>query len=129
MKIEIQNGLPFVSVVLIYRNKNLHLDNVLLDTGSSGTIFPIDRVESIGLQPEPKDEIHRIRGVGGSEYVYQKQIDKLSIGNLNVRNFVIEIGPVDYGFNIQGIIGTDFLIKSKALLDFFHYELSTMENS
>jgi len=38
MKINIKYGLPFVALEVTFRGKNLRLGNVLLDTGSAGTI-------------------------------------------------------------------------------------------
>ena len=42
MMIRIQDGLPYVAMPLLYRNQQLELPNVLLDTGSAGTVFPAD---------------------------------------------------------------------------------------
>lgn len=39
MKMDVKYGLPFIEVVICYRGEELHLRNVLLDTGSAGTIF------------------------------------------------------------------------------------------
>jgi hypothetical protein len=125
MKIIIKHGLPFISAVLTYRQKELKIENILLDTGSGGTIFSTDLLNRIGLKPEPKDKIQRIKGVGGTEYVYQKQINFLSVGILSVNNFIIEIGAIDYGFDIQGIIGTDFLMKTEAVIDFKNLKLTS----
>jgi hypothetical protein len=42
MNIELKYGLPFVEVMICYRESELHLKNVLLDTGSAGTVFSAD---------------------------------------------------------------------------------------
>ncbi|MDC3413010.1 hypothetical protein NC797_09545 [Aquibacillus sp. 3ASR75-11] len=47
MKIHIQYGLPFVELEVTFRGNKLLLDNVLLDTGSAGTIFNANVVEKI----------------------------------------------------------------------------------
>jgi hypothetical protein len=39
MKIRVPDGLPFVKVTLIHQKKVLEIEDVLLDTGSAGTIF------------------------------------------------------------------------------------------
>ncbi len=124
MNITLINDLPFISVILMHRQHRLELDNILLDTGSGGTVFPTDIVSTINILPEPGDEIHRIRGVGGVEYVFEKQIDLLQAGELKVENFIIEIGQVNYGFNIQGILGIDFLIKTGAIINLGKLELN-----
>ena len=110
-------GLPYISARLGYRGRHVTLNKVLLDTGSAGTIFSTDQVAGIGLTYEPDDLVHRIRGVGGSEFVFTKQIDRIIAGRLSVEKFDIEIGAMDYGFQIDGIIGMDFLTRVGALID------------
>jgi hypothetical protein len=54
MKIYIQDGLPIVSLSLVYKGKVIRLDDVLLDTGCSTTIFDTDEVEEVGLTIDRK---------------------------------------------------------------------------
>ncbi|OQY36270.1 MAG: hypothetical protein B6243_03640 [Anaerolineaceae bacterium 4572_5.2] len=128
MKIRIESGLPFVTISLNYRGQQITLDKVLLDTGSMGTIFSADKMDAIDLLPEPDDFIHQIRGVGGSEFVFTKQVDFLKADALQVENFQIEVGAMKYGFDIDGIIGLDFLIETKAIIDFSQLELRTSKS-
>ena len=39
MIIRIRKGLPYVEAELFFRGKKILLENVLLDTGSAGTVF------------------------------------------------------------------------------------------
>ena len=126
MKIRLQDGLPFVTITLGYRGQQLLLDNVLLDTGSAGTIFSADKVASMGVQYEPEDMVHRIRGVGGTEFVFTKRMDRIRLDNLDVSSFEIEIGAMDYGYEIDGIIGVDFLIQVGAIIDLATLEIRTI---
>ncbi|MFZ5912036.1 MAG: aspartyl protease family protein [Chloroflexota bacterium] len=123
MRIRIRGGLPYISASIIYRNQQATLENVLLDTGSAGTIFSADRVGEIGLVYEPEDFVHRIRGVGGSEFVFSKQVDCLCVGELKVNWFEIEIGAMNYGFGLDGIVGLDFLTKVGAIIDLAALEI------
>ena len=117
MNITVSNGLPFTNLSLVHNNKELILERVLIDTGSAGSIFDVDDLAKIDLLPEPEDEIHTIVGVGGNEFVIQKRINKIQLGGIKLFDFSIEIGAVDYGFNIQGILGFNFLFKAKAIID------------
>ena len=87
MKIRLRDGLPYVVVSITHHGQQLTLENVLLDTGSVGTIFPTDKVLAIDLQYEAEDTVHRIRGVGGAEFVFAKKVDRLSMGELQVNDF------------------------------------------
>ena len=118
MKLRLVDGLPFVSAKLSYRGRSTLLEHVLLDTGSASTLFAIDHVQSIGFQLEPNDAVHRIRGVGGTEFVFTKQLDGLAVGNLAIDQFVVEIGAMDYGLPLEGILGMDFLLQTRAKINF-----------
>lgn len=117
--IRIVNGLPFVEVTISSGNKSVALQNVLLDSGSAGSLFSADRMLDIGLTPQPEDGLRVIRGVGGTEYVYTKGLSSLSIGNTTLRSFTVEVGAMNYGFEIDGLLGTDYLRKAGLLLDFY----------
>jgi len=117
VKLQLRYGLPFCSIKLIYKGKEMILDDVLLDTGSGGTVFKMDKVEEIGITIEEDDIIETISGIGGSEFVYKKHVDSISMGDLNLDNFKVEIGVMDYGFEINGIVGIDFLKSVGAVID------------
>ena len=117
MTIRIRDGLPYVTITLQYQGQSLDLANVLLDTGSAGTIFSADRVLDLGMQYEADDPIHRVRGIGGAEFVFSKRIDSLSLGELQVNDFDVEVGAMDYGIEMDGIVGLDFLMQVGAIID------------
>jgi len=122
MKIRIQSGLPFVTVTIAHRGRAITLENVVLDTGSAGSVFQTDRMTEIGIFPEPNDDIIQVEGIGGVEFVYTRQIEGVMAGELHVNDFVIEIGAMAYGFVFDGILGFDFLQQAQAIID-----LSTLE--
>ena len=47
VKFEYKYGLPFCEVIIEYQGNSINLDNVLLYTGSGGTIFKMDMVDKI----------------------------------------------------------------------------------
>lgn len=61
--------------------------------------------------------IYRISGVGGSEFVFSKTINSIKIGEKKTGNFTVEIGAMDYGFDLDGIIGLDLLQQMKAIIN------------
>ena len=124
MKISLQDGLPYGTATIEFHGKQLSLDNVLIDTGSGGTVFSADKLLAIDLQLEPEDFIHRIRGVGGAEFVFTKRVNLLSLGELAASDFEIEVGAMDYGFELNGIIGTDFLLQAGAVIDLANLDIS-----
>jgi hypothetical protein len=116
-KLVIENGLLLTDMELVYNDKPLKLNRVLVDTGSGGTIISSNLVETVGLVGEKGDTLYRISGVGGAEFVFLKVVDTLKVGNLVVNDFTIEVGAMDYGFDLDGIVGLDFLHEVGAIID------------
>lgn len=48
-------GLPFISMTVVFRGRELQLEKVLLDTGSASTLLNADIVREIGMVPEGND--------------------------------------------------------------------------
>lgn len=124
IKLDLKYGLPFCTVKLSYNGKSMNISNVLLDTGSGGTVFKMDVVEKIGITIEDDDVIETISGVGGSEFVYKKDVNSIALGDLELHNFKIEVGVMDYGFDINGILGMNFMKKAGAVIDLDKMEVS-----
>lgn len=117
MNIKSRYGLPFIDVVLSHKGKSLYFENFLIDTGSASTLISAEIAVQLDLGPEPNDIIREIRGVGGSEYVYEKCIEEIQCGSKCMENFKIQVGDMDYGFEMNGIIGYNFLKASKIQID------------
>ncbi|PLR75812.1 hypothetical protein CU633_19020 [Bacillus sp. V3-13] len=116
-KLFIKDGLLLTDIEVTYKGKLLRLNRVLVDTGSGSTIIKTDLAESIGIVAEENDMIYRISGVGGSEFVFSKTIDSIKIGEKETGNFTLEIGAMNYGFELDGIIGLDLLQQMKAIIN------------
>ncbi len=117
MQISLKDDLPFVAVTINYQGQSLTLPAVLVDTGSARTILAADLVAEIQITPAPDDTLYTIRGVGGTEVVFSRHINFIEVGDCRLSNFEIEVGGMDYGFEIQGILGMDFLRQAGAILD------------
>jgi hypothetical protein len=124
VKITIIQGLPFISVEINANKQSLVLERVLLDSGASDSVFKTDDLEKIGVFQEPNDLVQKMTGIGGDEYVIEKTISSLGIGELRASPFTIQLGAMDYGMKIDGIIGMDFLLKTGAKIDFGSMEIS-----
>ncbi|TFE19250.1 retropepsin-like aspartic protease [Cohnella luojiensis] len=111
------SDLPFIEIIVYYNNKSIRLPRVLIDTGSSSTILKLDLVEEIGLTVELDDVLGTISGVGGSEFVFFKTVDAIEINDFRIENFQVDIGTMNYGINIDGIIGMDFLLRARGIID------------
>ena len=117
MKIRLLGGLPYVTVSLAQSGRSLELEWVVLDTGSGASVFSADELLRLGIEGRPDDRIHRIAGVGGVEYVIGKRVEGIMLGDMELRDVEIHIGAMNYGFPIQGILGLDFLLQVRAVID------------
>lgn len=117
MKLELRESLLFASLTLVYRGARLEIDDILVDTGSSTTLFSIDSVAPLGIHLESTDSIRRIRGVGGVEYVFSRRVDAIAMEGHEAASVEIEFGALDYGFTMNGILGLDVLLRAGAVLD------------
>lgn len=113
-----------LSITLENREQSITLSQVVVDTGSVSTIFATEKVALIGLQVEPNDEIFIVRGVGGIESVVSKTISAITVeADVRIENFRVEVGAMDYGFDLDGIVGLDFLECVGAVLDIANVEI------
>lgn len=113
----LKDDLPFTTVTIAYQGAVLDIEHVLVDTGSATTILAADTVIAVQILPAPEDILHTIRGVGGTETVFTRRIDYLQVGEHKLSDFEIEVGGMDYGFEINGILGMDFLTRTSAIIN------------
>lgn len=100
---------------------------LLLDTGASKTVFDLAQIQEFSGK---KNEIHRTESVGlGAEKVETAlfNLSSLSIGELKIKNpeiAILDISHVNEAYKmagmpiIQGILGSDILMKTSAIIDF-----------
>ena len=124
MQLRLKSSLPFVTITIRHQGETAIIPDVLIDTGSASTILAADRLIHIGIEPAPEDILHTIRGVGGTEVVYLRKLDFLAVGDRELGEFEVEIGGMDYGFEINGILGMDFLKTSGAIIDLRKMEIN-----
>jgi hypothetical protein len=117
MRLRLKDSLPFVTLAGGHKGKTARITAVWVDTGSASTILAADYLAEIGIEPSPEDVLHTIRGVGGVEAVDLRRVNFLEVGERKVADFEIEVGGIDYGFEINGILGMDFLLTSGAIID------------
>jgi hypothetical protein len=67
-------------------------------------LLSADIADQVDIHPSHSDRLYIIRGVGGQEVVYSRKIDRIGVGQTQLASFDIEIGGMDYGFPINGIL-------------------------
>lgn len=126
MKLYYDYGLPFAEIELFNGDKSIKLSKVLIDTGSATTIISTETAIGLGLGPQPDDELNLVRGVGGVESVYEKHVESIILDTATLKNFKVDVGAMQYGFEIDAIVGMDILEQSKAIVNFYEMTLTPM---
>jgi predicted aspartyl protease len=124
MKFQMDDSLPLVSVEIEYAGQKKTFSNVLLDTGCSSTILDTDLCEEIGLMLDLENAITRkMYGIGGTEICIEQKVNGMNIGQFQLNNFTIQLGDVREMHGFDGIIGSDFFLEHKLIIDFENMEV------
>lgn len=127
MQLLVKYSLPFVNVIISDKGKAIDVPNVLVDTGSASTMLAADMLTKIDINPSAGDILHTIRGVGGVEVVYLRKVDIIKVGDRTIEDFDLEVGGMDYGFDINGILGMDFLTAAGAIINLKNMRLEFID--
>lgn len=117
MRLELRDGLLFASLSITYKGKTKKVENVVLDTGAAQSIVSPDAVEELGITVEPEDMIVTCYGIGGKQYAVAKRVNGISFGSFKLRDRTIDLGPVDFNGEINGLLGLDLLMEVGAVID------------
>ena len=59
--------------------------------------------------------------------MFRRTLDYLKIGEYRLSDFPVDVGGMDYGFAINGILGMDVLINTGAIINLRHMEITFTE--
>jgi predicted aspartyl protease len=104
-----------------FRGNTLKIKDVIVDTGSSHTVISPDILEDVGVQYESGDTIYEAYGIGGSVPFYTKNMDKLQIGSLTIKDVQVDVGMLPEGHS--ALLGLDILKEYKFIIDLEYLEL------
>lgn len=88
-----------------------------IDTGAAQSIVSTDDLEELSIQFEPEDQIVTCYGIGGRQYAVTKLVDGVTFGPFMLGKRNIDLGPVDLGGKISGLLGLDLLMEVGAVID------------
>ncbi|HCX48065.1 MAG TPA: hypothetical protein DG757_03265 [Bacillus sp. (in: Bacteria)] len=124
MRFHMDDHLPLVSVEIEYKGNKKTFNNVLLDTGCSSTILDTDLCEEIGLMLDLENAItNKMFGIGGTEICIEQKVSGMNIDEFQLSNFIIQLGDVREMNGFDGIIGSDFFLANKLIIDFENMEV------
>jgi hypothetical protein len=95
----------------------------------ASTALSADSLSALAIELKPGGPIHRIVGVGGGEFVYCKRLPWVAFGDCRALNVPVEIGEMEFGFRIDGILGMDFMQQLGLLNDLTKLKVSCERTS
>lgn len=117
MKTYICDGHICTDLEIVYNGINKTLRNVIIDTGAVQSIINSEFVSDLGIQAEYIDEFKKTYGIGGEMLFFDRNIDKLILGDFEYLDINLDFGDIDPSGEIQGLIGLDFLKAIRAIID------------
>ena len=118
VKLTFKHGLLYAEVELENKGKKVLISDVIVDTGAAHSIFLADYLNDLEIDIEENEELVVTYGYGGyANSSLRKRIEKISIGNIQLRDFKIDFGEIDPDERINGLLGLDFLKGAKVLID------------
>ncbi|UQZ86675.1 hypothetical protein SK3146_05968 [Paenibacillus konkukensis] len=121
MRLRYDGQLLTATVKICYRDKVLELTDIVIDTGSSHTVFSPDALESIGVTYENGDPVYEAYGLGGTVPFYTKIMDYIQIDRFRTDQIEIDVGVLPKSH--KGLIGLDILKTYGFVLDLDKLEL------
>jgi len=111
------SGTLLITKAAIAGPEGIKILSLLVDTGSSYTIIPVEALESCGCSPAKAKKHLRI--VTGSGFVVASvvQLNWFSTLGVKVDNFSVVAHTLPFSGPIDGLLGMDFLRKVKARID------------
>lgn len=114
MVIKIQSGLALANMKMTYKDKSVHLQDVLLDTGCAMSVFDTDVVEPIHLVPDRKNaRLVCMTGIGGrGDFCVEQITTQLFLDGMELTDFRHQLGNIKETYGFDAILGNDFLTLS-----------------
>lgn len=123
MRIRISaEGLLLADVTISHRGRTFSIADLVIDTGAVQSLISIDAVDEMFRTYEPSDQLHFMRGIGGSEPAIRRTVDHVRLGDYEVARVDLDFGSL-HEHGITGLIGLDLLSTGKFVIDLVEMEL------
>lgn len=121
-----KDGLLHAQVIIANGSNSIDIQDVIIDTGACKSILLTDYLYEIGVKISGDEELVVMSGIGGVEVsAFKKRIDSIMIGDVCLKDIVIDFGVIDPQERVNGLIGMDILSKIKAVIDIDNKTLHT----
>jgi len=117
-KLNWKDGLLYTSISIVHDEKQVVVDNVIVDTGAFHTIIAPEFLDKLDVGFSEDDRLVKASGYGGSVcYSVRKSINKMICGDIELENIRLDFGEIDPNERVNGLLGLDFLISAGVIID------------
>jgi len=109
MKITYDGQLLTAELTVGFRGKTLRIPDIIIDTGSSHTVFSPDVLEQIGVTYENGDPVYEAYGIGGTIHFYTKVMDYVQLDQHRAERVEVDVGILPKSH--KGLLGLDNPLK------------------
>lgn len=121
-------GLLLADVAITHHGYTFLITDLVIDTGAVQSLISIDAVDTMFKTYEPTDQLHFMRGIGGSEPAIRRTIDYVRLGDYEAGHVELDFGSL-HEHGISGLIGLDLLSTGKFVIDLVEMELRSNNGS
>lgn len=115
-QLEIEEGLPWVTVRLRSRKGAQRWERFILDTGSSNTILSVDLAQILGYPESTKLGVTTFDTPDGPVLGYTVRIPSLNLAGREIRDYLVGCKLFQSRLHVPGILGLDFFEETDFLL-------------
>ncbi len=117
-KLQFKDGLLYTSVKLKHGDKEIAVEDVIIDTGASHTIILTDYLTDLDVSFLDNDELVKSSGYGGIVFsAVRKKIERIELDGIILEDCKLDFGVIDPYERVNGLIGLDFLKAAKVVID------------
>lgn len=116
MKIELRDGLLFVSLTLNHGGFGETISNLVLDTGAAQSILDMSAIRILDVSSKDEDEFVFMSGIGGRDSALRKRIDSIQFDSYHAANAYLDFAYLDAHPGINGLLGADILVSGRFVI-------------
>lgn len=125
MQIRPEDELLMTSMHITINGASKIIGNIVIDTGAAHSMLSSDAVDDMNIRYVNGDKLVTMYGIGGEEHAFEKVLDSIRLGNIDLGSYGMHFGSLDPRGRINGLLGLDLLMKTGLVLDLKNLQVYT----
>lgn len=125
MQIRLEDGLLVTSMHITINGASKTIENIVIDTGAAHSLLSSDAVDDMNIRYVNGDKLVTMYGIGGEEHAFEKVLDSIRLGNIDLGSYGMHFGSLDPHEKVNGLLGLDLLMRAGLVLDLKNLQIYT----